>query len=49
MPKNELLLYSVRSLSAGGSVWIRQGTACAWSSGWMFLDEVSEFLHVVKN
>ncbi|KAK6101504.1 RhoGAP domain family protein [Brugia pahangi] len=38
MPKNELLLYSVRSLSAGGSVWIRQGTACAWSSGWMFLD-----------
>uniref|UniRef100_A0A915PLP5 Rho-GAP domain-containing protein n=1 Tax=Setaria digitata TaxID=48799 RepID=A0A915PLP5_9BILA len=39
MPKNELLLYSVRSLSAGGSVWIRQGTACAWSSGWMFLDE----------
>uniref|UniRef100_A0A0R3S157 Rho-GAP domain-containing protein n=1 Tax=Elaeophora elaphi TaxID=1147741 RepID=A0A0R3S157_9BILA len=39
MPKNELLLYSIRSLSAGGSVWIRQGTACAWSSGWMFLDE----------
>uniref|UniRef100_A0AAF5PP35 RhoGAP domain-containing protein n=1 Tax=Wuchereria bancrofti TaxID=6293 RepID=A0AAF5PP35_WUCBA len=38
MLKNELLLYSVRSLSAGGSVWIRQGTACAWSSGWMFLD-----------
>ncbi|VDO21047.1 unnamed protein product [Brugia timori] len=38
MPKNELLLYSLRSLSAGGSVWIRQGTACAWSSGWMFLD-----------
>ncbi|EJD76011.1 RhoGAP domain-containing protein, variant [Loa loa] len=39
MPKNELLLYSVRNLCAGGSVWIRQGTACAWSSGWMFLDE----------
>ncbi|KAM3723392.1 Arf-GAP with Rho-GAP domain, ANK repeat and PH domain-containing protein [Dirofilaria immitis] len=39
MLKNELLLYSVRSLNAGGNVWIRQGTACAWSSGWMFLDE----------
>uniref|UniRef100_A0A8R1U0E2 Rho-GAP domain-containing protein n=1 Tax=Onchocerca volvulus TaxID=6282 RepID=A0A8R1U0E2_ONCVO len=39
MPKNELLLYSVKSLNAGGSVWIRQGTACVWSSGWMFLDE----------
>ncbi|VBB27798.1 unnamed protein product [Acanthocheilonema viteae] len=39
MPKNELLLYSVRSLTAGGKVWIRQGTACAWSNGWMFLDQ----------
>lgn len=39
MPKNELLLYSIKGLDAGGSVWIRQGTACAWSSGWMFLSE----------
>ncbi|VDN06674.1 unnamed protein product [Thelazia callipaeda] len=38
MPKNDLLLYSLKNLSAGGNLWIRQGTACAWTSGWMFLD-----------
>lgn len=39
MPKNELLLYSLKSITAGGCVWIRQGTACAWASGWMYVSE----------
>lgn len=40
MPKNELLMFSLKKLTVAGSVWIRQGTAGVWSNGWMYIDEV---------